>query len=727
MNPVLTSLPLAAFNALRLSAVSFAVLQLACASAQAQTATQPVGQLSPSGYWGAINTPTADVIPLGDAVLSLTNSNPERQRTQPAGSFGSLGAGIGVLPGLEGSMRLSYEGDLSCNMFDKVNCPAKQRDLSISGKYQLPLRLPMNTRIALGGTDYGGAATNYRQFFGVATTTLGLMDFSLGYSRAKSRAALMDGVFGSAAWRITDQLTALVENDTKEWRGGLQFRQQLSRDTSLQLAASRKLSNSSSGQQAWQMTAALQVALGGEPRSKRVQADQRAATLAALAALATTTATASAGDLALAIEAAGFAHVKVVRRAASGGEAALWQIQAEPRRWRKNQLDAMGALLGTWLKNQGAEGVDDALLTLTYQRQPVLNGFASAACVREWLQVSEWRCAADRTGLQGRGTMFLSASQELPEVLQAKLLAPASDVAEAGTERAWMPQAELSAQLATHVGTEFGIFDYTLAGEVGAEVALAPGLFWFGTFTVPLSHSKRYDDGEIFDNERLDTVGFDQAMLSYWKPLPHSMAVQASAGYLNRNHLGGQVDARWSSVDGRLRASALAGAYREEGTHTRRTPVLAALRYSVLPAQWQVEATAGQFLNGDRGVQLASVHWWGDTQMKLYYSNSQGDSGSSFSARRQMLGFAISFPLGPRDAQAVGPTWVRGADRWGWGLKTKVGEKDNALTRGYADIPALRHGLGSDVSDFDRNGSADLAVRARRVRETLVEGLATGQ
>jgi hypothetical protein len=532
----------------------------------------------------------------------------------------------------------------------------------------------------------------------------------------------------SAAWRITEQLTALVENDTKEWRGGLQFRQQLGSDTSLQLAASRKLSNASSGQQTWQMTAALQVALGGaQPHSKRVQADQRAASLAALAALAATTGTASAADLAQAIEAAGFAHVKVVHRPASGGEAALWQIQAEPRRWRKNQLDAMGALLAAWLKSQGAEGVDDALLTLTYQRQPVLNGFASAACVREWLQVSEWRCAADRTGLQGRGSMFLSASQELPEVLQARLQVPASEVAQAGTERAWMPQAELSAQLATHVGTEFGLFDYSLAGEVGAEVALAPGLFWFGTFTVPLSHSRRYDDGEIFDNERLDTVGFDQAMLSYWKPLPHRMAVQASAGYLNRNHLGGQVDARWSSVDGRWRASALAGAYREQATHTRRTPVLGALRYSVLPAQWQVEATAGQFLNGDRGVQLASLHWFGDTQMKLYYSNSQGETGSSFSARRQMLGFAISFPLGPRAAQAVGPTWVRGADRWSWGLKTKVGEKDNALTRGYAEVPALRHGLGSDVSDFDRNGSADLAARARRVRETLVEGLATGR
>ena len=123
-------------------------------------------------------------------------------------------------------------------------------------------------------------------------------------------------------------------------------------------------------------------------------------------------------------------------------------------------------------------------------------------------------------------------------------------------------------------------------------------------------------------------------------------------------------------------------------------------------------------------MELASLHWWGDTQMKLYYSNSQGAADSALSARRQLLGFVVSFPLGPRASTDVGPVTVRGADRWGWGLKTKVGEKDNILTSGYAEIPRLRHGLASDVSDFDRNGSADLAAQAGRLRDGVLDGLA---
>ncbi|WP_372662465.1 hypothetical protein, partial [Hydrogenophaga sp.] len=583
-----TSAPLSSGNSsrrksLRLTAISFAVILLTSASAQADEARPLVGQLSPSGYWGAINTPTADVIPLGDAVLSLTNSNPERRRTQPAGSFGSLGAGIGLLPGLEGSMRLSYEGDLSCNMYDRANCPAVQRDLSISGKYQLPLRLPLNTRIAVGGTDFGGAATNYRQIYGVATTSLGPVDFSLGYSRAKSRSALMDGAFGNAAWRITDQLTALVENDSKEWRGGLQFRQRLSRDTSLQLAASRKLSNSTSGQQAWQMTAALQVALGGSAERQQMVAAEANAALVALPATPTDALT--AGGLALAIERAGFAHVQVSRRPGSAQQAALWQVQAESRRWRQNQLDAVGAVLATWLKNQqGSTGTDDILLTLTYQRQPVLHAYTSAPCLRGWLKDGVQAC---QNGLVGGGDLqssgvFLSADLELPSALAERLQTPASEVAQAGDDQPWMPQIAFSPNLRSRVGTEFGLFDYSLAAEAGAEVALAPGLFWHGTFTVPVTHSNRFDDGQIFSNDRHPEAGFDQAMLSYWKPLPHRMAVQASAGYLNRDLLGGQVDASWNNADGRLRASALAGAYRVEGTHARRTPVLGAVRYSVM-------------------------------------------------------------------------------------------------------------------------------------------------
>lgn len=708
----------------RFSAIALAIVQLAVAAAHAESeSVAQVGQLSPSGYWGAINTPTADVIPEGEGVLSVTNSNPERARAQRAGSFGSLGTGLGLLPGLEGAARLSYEGDLRCSMYDKVNCTAKQRDLSVAAKYQIPLRLPLHTRLALGATDFGGAATHYRQMYGVATSTLGTLDVSLGYSRALTASALMGGAFGSAAWRLTDQLTALLENDSQQWRGGLQFNQRLSRSTRLQLAASRKLSTSTSGQQAWQMTAALQVVLGGRPESPQAAAAQANAVLATLKTAPTEALTAQ--GLALAIKHAGFAHVQVRHRPGAGAQAALWQVQAESRRWHQNQLDAVGAVLATWLQTQqGSTGADDILLTLTYQRQPVLHAFTSAGCLRGWLTEGLHGCQAGPTGsgLLSNG-VFLGADTQLPPELANRLQAPVGDVAQAGSDAAWMPQIELGPNLRTRVGTEFGLVDYSLAGEISAEVALAPGLFWQGSFTFPVSHSARFDDDDIFGNDRHPKAGFDQAMLSYWRPLPHRAAVQASAGFLDRRYLGGQLDARWNNADGRLRASALAGVYRQESTHAQHTPVLGALRYSLMPGQWQMEATAGQFLSGDRGVQLASLHWWGDTQMKLYYSNSQGKAASAYSARRQMLGFTISFPLGPSTAQSVGSSWVRGADRWGWGLKTKVGEKDNILTSGYAEVPKLRHGLSSDVSDFDRNGLADLAARSGRVRDVLVDQL----
>ncbi len=685
--------------------------------------TQPLlGQVSPGGYWGAINTPTADVIPTGEAGVALTSSNPELRRTNPEGSFGSLNAGAGLLPGLEGVARLAYEGDLNCNLFDTSVCSGGLRDLSMSAKYQLPWRLPLDTRLAFGATDFGGAATRFRLAYGVATSSIGPVDLSLGYSRASSRTALIDGTFGSAAWRLTEHFTALIENDSQQWRGGVLFRHRLTDHLDLQLAASRKLTDPTSGQQAWQMTAAVQVALEGNPHRESVAADRFAAAWVTLQAGPVGERTAN--GLARAIEGAGFAHVKVLHRPASGTMPALWQIQAEPRRWRSNHLDAAGAGLATWLATQGPSGADGVLLTLTYQRQPVLHVYTTAPCLRAWIRTDVPTCegAASDLTLQDAG-VFLSADLELPSALAERLQMRAGDAAQAGADRAWMPQIELSAQSQTRIGTEYGLFDYSLAAEVGAEVALAPGLFGFGTFTFPISHSRRFDDDEVFGKDRLAAVGFDAAMLSYWKPLPHRLALQASAGYLDRDHLGGQLDGRWVNASGRLRASAQAGLYRQEDSGVRRKPLLGSLRYSLLPGSWQVEATAGRFLNGDHGAQLASLHWRGDILVKFVYTNSQGAAGSALAARRELLGFTVSLPLGPRAAQPVGATWVRGPDRLAWTLKTKVGEKDNRLISGYAEAPTLRHGLDREVSDFDRNGAADLAARAGRVREALVETL----
>jgi hypothetical protein len=64
------------------------------------------------------------------------------------------------------------------------------RDLSASAKVQLnPLigQARSNLKLAAGVTDYGGAATNFRSFYGVATYDQPSWSISSGYAKAVSK------------------------------------------------------------------------------------------------------------------------------------------------------------------------------------------------------------------------------------------------------------------------------------------------------------------------------------------------------------------------------------------------------------------------------------------------------------------------------------------------------------------------------------------------------------
>ena len=181
-----------------------------------------LAQLAPAGFTGAINTPTADVLRPGTAGAAWGNSNPEKGRVYPGvGAFGSLDFGFGVLPGLELVARLAYDGDLQCNMYvQNPPCLSWTRDLSASGKYQLPIRLPLNTRLAFGAVDVGGAATNFRSYYGVASSSVGPLDFSLGYGKGSQADASLSGAFGSTQLFLTEHWQALAEYDMREARAG---------------------------------------------------------------------------------------------------------------------------------------------------------------------------------------------------------------------------------------------------------------------------------------------------------------------------------------------------------------------------------------------------------------------------------------------------------------------------------------------------------------------------
>lgn len=744
-------------------------------------ADSSVRLLSPSGYTGAINTPTADVQAWGTANFGWSNNNPEFARSFPQGSFGSINTGVGLLPGLEAVGRLSYDGDLNCNMY-VAPCPSRTRDLSVSAKYQLPWRLWNDTRLAVGVADFGGAATNYRQVYGVVTTAWQGAEFSLGHSRAKSPLSLMHGTFGSVRYALNPQWSLLAEHDTRENRAGVQYRLPVGDRSHLVAGFSRKWTHRSAQeaqqvQLAWiihmdrstprpaepraqtgarpaagvptaaaALTPAVAHKASGGQASVVADAEVQRKLADALPALGTTVQTspavaqpadrmpktlrepATANDLAQQLKEAGFANIEVKYRPAGAQSQGLWHITAEPRAYRQSHIEALGQAMRPWLeavRQQRITGQDTVLFTLTYQREPVLYAAGQAACLSQWAQGEPCDAAALPLTIS-RQAMGAGPSMGAAEPLTATptpITTPTPEptfdsVATASAGAAWAPQFTLSPALRNTLGTEYGLADYALAAQIGAEVGLAPGLFWQGIYLVPVSESDDYQAGRVFGDARYSQREWFSQQLTYWKALPWGIQAQVSGGQLSPTQTGVQFDAIWMSDAGRWRVGVTSARYRNEASTRPQLPRYAQLRYSILPGAWHAEATAGQFMNGDQGFKLTSVHWAGDTRFALQYQKT-GTPTRNTLPERAFLGFTVSFPLGPKAAIPIGPAWLRAQDRWSWGLQTKVGEKDNYLTSGYGEFPRQRHGLWSDVSDHDRNGSADLQAQLPRLRALL--------
>lgn len=710
---------------------------------QAEDGAWVATQVAPTGYSGAINTPMAYSIPWGTANASISNSIPERTRTIGEGHFGGLNVGFGILPGLELFGRLNYEGDLDCNQY-LASCNSKTRDLSVGGKYELPFKLPLDTRLAFGGSDYGGAATNHRQVYAVATSEQGPFHVSLGYSRGESGQSMMDGVFGSAVVRVTERLTAAIESDTHEKRLGLHYRQPIADQLDLQFGYGRKLTESS-GQRPWQATASLLFKMGqvskhetepsatdtntvlsrktdaslSQPSVAKVSSPASLKLTKTLVANSTTGKSAEehatsqqdsnqpdqtrADTLAHALVKAGFSQITVQYWSANKGVRGLWWVRAEPRSWRQRHQDGLAIGLGQWLKQNSGNDSDDLLFTLTYQREATTSAYTNTACLKDWLM--GWQQCELGDALQ------FSHARRWPESLAPRLAVAPTLEARAEGQPAWTPQLEIGPNLRNTVGTEYGLYDYSLAMDFGAEINLLPGLSWQGIYSVPVSNSEDFDDtvdygGQsyvVFGAQKHPPAGVDASLLSYLKSWPRGITTQLSAGLLSRTETGVMADAAWVSPNRRWRLGASAGSFESDTDSRQREPLLASMRYSLVPGIWQIEAMAGQFMGGDQGFKLASMHWFGRSRMQIFYRSS-ASSDETVMPQRDFMGFIFSVPLGPAKAFSIGPMTIRGRDQWGWGLETKVGESDNRLTQGYGVFPRARHGLWTDNLDYDRSG-----------------------
>ena len=681
-----------------------------------------LAQLAPSGYTGAINTPTADVLGYGQLVGSMSNTTPEGGRAFPGvGWFGGSNLGFGISPGVEVVGRLTYDGDAWCDSYNS-SCQSSTRDLSFGGKYLLPLgELPFKSRFAFGMSDYGGAATLYRQYYGVGTANVGPLEISAGAATA-TQGGLMHGKFGSVAVDFFDNFRVLAESDTREKRVGFAYRIQVLPDLQVAFGSSRKVTNNTD-QQRTQMTVSLTYALDGSAKRKGQPAALISQAVVVTPAYSQPIAHASstlnpaemeaasdkarafANDFAAALERAGFSEVSV------GKDGQLWHVRAEPRSWRKNRLDALGVVMAQW---QSLSPYADApvAITLTFLKNPVLQARTSNTCLQYFVN--------------GVGT----CNEIKPFAFKDDPIAMVSDLrhvlwyAENTATQFLRPDLELSPSASYTVGSEFGIYDYSAGISTGVEVPLYKGLSWQGYHTRLVTETDDFRN----PNHYFRRVGLGEktargaSMFTYTRPVYKNLWVEAAHGALSSSTSGTTFNSVWTSSDSKWKLSATKGSYKQTTSYGFEPldPSFVTARYAVRPGFWALSMTRGRFLNNDEGYQVMSSHTFGDNRIRFFYRKT-GPGNFQAPNKRAFAGFSITLPIGPKESYSVGPITIRGRDQYSLGLETKVQEKDNYIEPGYGLYPTIRHGLNTDVGDYDRGDVGSIEANLHRLIASIRE------
>ncbi len=185
------------------------------ATVQVLPASAAFDVLSPLGFTGGTMTPNALTLPLGTMGVRYDRQVPGAALT----TGNNVVIGFGLLPYLEATGRIAAN-DMHCNLYLPVDrgladsCTGRGglRDLSMSFKLAVPLDEHERFSVALGATDLGGAATNFRSYYGVLGWRQGPFEASAGVGRSDSRGAMLSGPFGRLAVQVLPSLQLSAEH-----------------------------------------------------------------------------------------------------------------------------------------------------------------------------------------------------------------------------------------------------------------------------------------------------------------------------------------------------------------------------------------------------------------------------------------------------------------------------------------------------------------------------------
>lgn len=705
--------------------------------------------LTQGGFTGLGITPSAHVLGWGRFELAYDRQLPGAGNPRGDNYVG----GFGLLPNLEVVGRIAAN-DNPDNCF--VSRCQGIRDLSLSGKVGIGLDAANRFRIAAGAADIGGAATNFRTYYGVLTFDEGPFQVSAGYARRSSDAGRssrspLDGPFAAAAWQPAPWVRGHVEyTDGNAWAGVRLFApaQWLPQGWSAYVGANARLTDTNLTTRSW-LSAGLSIPLykvpalpksgdkaplpplagaqqplpAYEARALPPAAPATAPTESAESAAPATAPSAPIAPatddqlraLADALQDRGFEDIHVGRM-----PDASVAVRVNNASYNWNAADALGAALGGVARSLASSRTAYRLV-LTQRQIPLVAVTGQADCLQEWIASAGARCAAGE--LSTPGTMALDA-------LHAGAAWVVRDL-----QPSWKTvRLALSPVLRTNIATEVGVLDYSAGVNAGLALPLWDGAVVEWRLEQELAHSGDYGPGGVLAGRRVrdgtERLALTQAMrlpLERWFGAADDLQVRrwglaATTAQVTVGRIGHRFDGvhgalRWEPGEGRHRFTAQAGALRNNdfgavASEPRSArPLLAGYRYNLAPTRTYFEATAGQFMNNDRGIQLGMRQWFSDIAVHVYFRRT----GFRNFSPRSMAGLELSVPLGPRRDMNPSGIQVTGTPRFSHSIETVVNNRQNAVVSGYGVFPPAPS-LDA-LHNSDRAGLLYFEDNIRRIRD----------
>jgi hypothetical protein len=368
-------------------------------------------------------------------------------------------------------------------------------------------------------------------------------------------------------------------------------------------------------------------------------------------------------------------------------------VRANNATYNWNSVDAVGAALAAVGQVFGQQRTGYRLV-LTQRQLPLVGITGQTDCLAHWIAASGPGCAAGE--LSTPGTMPLDELQRGATWVAQRV------------QPSWKTlRVAISPVLRTNVATEVGTLDYSAGVNFGFSQPLWSGASADWHLRGELAHSDDYGPGGVFSRRRVrngtDRLTFTQSMrlpLERWVASDDvrirnwglaAVTAQATLGRIGGHFDGGLAELRWEPGDGRHRVTAQGGVFHNSDYSTTSgeprspRPLLLAYRYNVVPTRTYVEATAGQFMNNDRGLQVGLRQWFGDVAVQAFVRRTTFSSASS----RTMAGVEISLPLGPRRDMNPSLFQVTGTPRFSHTIETVVGGGANVVTGGRGLLPPV--------------------------------------